>query len=193
MKEVFAKYVESHTFRIRTDRNFIVFHFVHHYAVCSRNLLTGKNLFGAGKYEEAQGSFQEAAKTCHDSAAFTYLAATAYKRGQFENARALIEQAEKSPPDTLSYLRMYGYKAFILLSLDSRLGMEALDDYIKRYEYDYPLTSIDEVKAMRRSGIIDRARLEALIEEQVSWYEKEMELYIYNRVGFYARDSKYAR
>jgi tetratricopeptide (TPR) repeat protein len=190
MKEVFAKYVESRTFRIRTDRNLIFFLSCTTYAVCSRNLLAGKDLFSAGKYEEAQGSFLEAAKTCHDAAAFTYLAATAYKRGQFENARTLIEQAEKSPPDTLSYLRMYGYKALILLSIDSRLGMEALDDYIKRYEYDYPLISINEVKAMRRSGSIDRARLEALIEEQVQWYEKEMELYIYNKVGFYARDSK---
>ena len=158
------------------------------YAEYSRKLLAGKDLFNAGRYEEAQRSFQEAAKAYNDAAAFTYLAATAYKRGQLESARALIEQAEKSPPDRLSYLRMYGYKALILLGVDNTLGMKALDDYVRRYECDYPLVSINDVKAMRQSGAIDRGRLEALIDEQVQWYEKEMELYIYNNVGFYARE-----
>lgn len=160
------------------------------YAVYSQNLLAGKDLFNAGKYEEAQKSFEEAAKAQSDAAVFTYLAATAYKKGQLENARIMIEQAEKCPLDRLSYLRMYGYKALILLSIDKAAGMKALDDYIKRYEYDYPLMSINEAKAMGRSGTIDKARLEALIDEEVQWYEKEMELYIYNNVGFYARDSK---
>lgn len=157
------------------------------YAIYSQNLLAGKDLFNAGRYEEAQRSFQQAAKAYTDAAAFTYLAATAYRRGQFESARTLMEQAEKCPLDRLSYLRMYGYKALILLGIDSTCGMKALDDYIKRYESEYPLISIDEVKAIRQSGTIDRKRLEALIDEQVQWYEKEMELFIYNNVGFYAR------
>jgi tetratricopeptide (TPR) repeat protein len=159
------------------------------YAEYSRKLLAGKDLFNAGRYEEAQRPLQEAARAYKDAAALTYLAATAYKRGQFESARALIEQAEKSPPDRLSYLRMYGYKALIFLGVDDTLGMLALDDYVKRYECDYPLASINAVKAMRQSGAIDRGSLEALIDEQVQWYEKEMELYIYNNVGFYARET----
>ncbi|MBP1749756.1 MAG: hypothetical protein H6Q52_2295 [Deltaproteobacteria bacterium] len=158
------------------------------YAVYSRNFLTGKNLFDAGRYDEAQKYFQDAAKARNDAAVFTYLAATEYKRGRFESALAFIGQAEKSPPDRLSYLRMYGYKALILLNTDNALGMKALDDYIKRYRSDYPLESIKNMEAMRQSGMIDRSRLEALIDDQIQWYEKEMELYIYNNVGFYSRD-----
>lgn len=108
--------------------------------------------------------------------------------GRHERAAVLIGQAEKSPPDRLTYLRIYGYKALILLNTDSALGMKALDDYIRRYESDFPLESIKDLRTMRESGRIDKKRLEVLIDEQVQWYEKEMELYIYNNVGFYARE-----
>ncbi|HOC45408.1 MAG: hypothetical protein PHT96_08995 [Syntrophorhabdaceae bacterium] len=158
------------------------------YALYSRNFLAGKDLFNAGRYDEAQKCFQDAQRIQKDAAVFTYLAATAYKKGHFESAADLIDQAEKSPLDRLSYLRMYGYKVLILLSTDHALGLKALDDYIKRYSFDYPLESIQDVKAMRQSGMIDKARLEALIEDQARWYEKEMELYIYDNVGFYSRD-----
>ena len=158
------------------------------YAVYSKNFLAGKNDFNAGRYDEARKFFEDAAKVESDAAVLTYLAATAYKKGQFADAAALIGRAENSSPDTLTYLRMYGYKALILLQVDNALGMKALDDYIKRYGFDYPLDSIKEIRAMRQSGIIDKKRLEFLIDEQVEWYEKEMELYIYNNVGFYARE-----
>ncbi len=160
------------------------------YAVYSRNYLAGKNLYAAGRYDDAEKSFQEAAKVQSDAAVFTYLAATAYKKGQFENAAKLIGQAEKSPLDQLSYVRMYGYKALILLSIDKAPGMAALNDYIKRYDCLYPLISINDLKTMRQSGVVDKARVEAIVDEQIEWYEKDMELYIYNHVGFYARESR---
>lgn len=162
------------------------------YAVYSKNFLAGKDYFNAGRYDEARKFFDDAAKVESDAAVLTYLAATAYKKGQFEDAAALIGRAEKSSPDRLTYLRMYGYKALIFLQVDNTLGMKALDDYIKRYGFDYPLDSLEEIKAMKQSGVIDKERLEFLIDEEVEWYEKEMELYIYNNVGFYAREKSEA-
>jgi hypothetical protein len=49
--------------------------------------------------------------------------------------------------------------------------------------------SINDVKEMVRSGNVDMPRLENLIEEQISWYESDIELYMDSGVGYYdARD-----
>lgn len=42
---------------------------------------------------------------------------------------------------------MYGYKALILLRMDTALGMKAPCSYIKRYGSDHPLESIGDVKS----------------------------------------------
>jgi len=43
---------------------------------------------------------------------------------------------------------------------------------------------------MWRSGKIDRVFLEAIMDEQIRWYEQDMELYIYNNLGYYSRDRR---
>ena len=119
----------------------------------------------------------------------TYLAVIAYKEKDLEAAGKFIAGAEAAPPDTISSLRMYGYKALILLALNKAEGMGALKEYIDRYDGLYPLESISDIKAMRESGRIDMPRLETIIDEQVKWYEQDMRLCIYDNVGFYCRQS----
>ncbi len=160
------------------------------YGIYSRDLTAGKNLFETGRYDEAQKYFQDAARRNIDGAAFTYLAAVAYKQNDLDRAGDLIANAEQSPPDMLSSLRMYGYKALILLSSDSPRGMTALKEYIDRYNGLFPLESIKDIRDMWQSGNVDKNRLEAIMDEQIKWYEQDMELYIYNKVGFYARDGR---
>jgi len=159
------------------------------YRFYAKNLFAGKELFEKGRYAEAQKHFEDAARENIDGAALTYLAFIAYKRGDIDKAQSLISGAEKASPDMLSSLRMYGYKALILLAANGPDGMAALKDYIDRYSGLYPLESIGEVKNMWTSGKVDRVRLEVLIDEQVKWYEQDIELYIYNNVGFYSRQS----
>lgn len=158
------------------------------YSLYSRNLLAGKNLLDQREYARAQNFFQKAAENNVDGAAYTYLAVIAYKQKDFGKAASMIESAEKRPPDMLSGLRMYGYKALILIALNDPGAMRALDDYIARYGSMYPLESINDIKSMRQSGRIDADRLEAIIDDELAWYEKDMELYIYNHVGYYSRD-----
>ena len=43
---------------------------------------------------------------------------------------------------------------------------------------------------MWRTGAVDLPRLEAIIEEQLQTHEEDLDLYIYNNVGFYARDNR---
>ena len=160
------------------------------YGIYARDLTAGKNLFETGRYGEAQRYFEDAALRNIDGAAFTYLAAVAYKQNDLDRAGRLIASAEESPPDMLSSLRMYGYKALILLGSGSPRGMTALKEYIDRYNGLYPLESIKDIKDMWQSGSVDRSRLEAVMDEQIKWYEQDMELYIYNKVGFYARDGR---
>ncbi|HOD75190.1 MAG TPA: hypothetical protein PKJ17_04135 [Syntrophorhabdaceae bacterium] len=160
------------------------------YGLYSRNVMVGKNLISEKKYDEAALYLTEAAGYNVDGAAFTYLAVAAYRQGELDRALGYITSAEKSPPDMLTSLRMYGYKALILIGLKDPGAMKALKEYTDRYDSFFPLDSINDVKAMWRTGAVDLPRLEAIIEEQLQTHEEDLELYIYNNVGFYARDNR---
>ena len=160
------------------------------YSIYSRNVVAGKNLVSEKKYDDAAWYLAEAARYNVDGAAFTYLAVAAYHQGELDKALGYVKSAEKSPPDILTSLRMYGYKALILIGLKDPGAMKALKEYTDRYDAFYPLESINEIKAMWRTGTVDRPRLETVIEEQLTTHEEDLDLYIYNNVGFYARDNR---
>jgi tetratricopeptide (TPR) repeat protein len=160
------------------------------YSIYSRDVLAGKNLISEKKYDKARSHLTEAARYNIDGAAFTYLAVAAYRQGDLEAARDYIASAEKAPPDMLTSLRMYGYKALILIGLKDPGALKALKEYTDRYDSFYPLESIKDIKTMWRTGAVDGPRLTAIIEEQLMIHEQDLELYIYNKVGFYARDNR---
>jgi tetratricopeptide (TPR) repeat protein len=152
--------------------------------------MAGKNLISEKKYDEAARYLGQAARYNLDGAAYTYLAVAAYRQGELNRALGYIVSAEKAPPDMLTSLRMYGYKALILVRLKDPGAMKALKEYTDRYDAFYPLESINDLKTMWRTGAVDAPRLEAIIEEQLQTHEQDLELYIYNNVGFYARDNR---
>jgi len=160
------------------------------YSLYSRNVGAGKNLISEKRYDDAVRCLTEAARYNIDGAAFTYLAVAAYRQGALDKALGYIVSAEKSPPDMLTSLRMYGYKALILIGLKDPGAMKALKEYTDNYDSFYPLESINDIKAMSRTGTVDLPRLTAIIEEQLRPHEEDLELYIYNNVGFYARDNR---
>jgi hypothetical protein len=160
------------------------------YNIYSRNVVAGKNLISEKKYDDATVYLGQAARYNVDGAAFTYLAVAAYRQGKLHEALGYVTSAEKSPPDMLTSLRMYGYKALILIGLEDPGGTKALKEYTDRYEAFYPLESINDIKVMWRTGAVDLPRLAAIIEEQLTIHEQDLELYIYNNVGFYARDNR---
>jgi len=160
------------------------------YNIYARQLGIGKNLLSEGKYDEARQHLSEAARYNVDGAAFTYLAVTAYRQHELGKALHYVTEAEKSPPDMLTSLRMYAYKALTLIALKDPGGMKALKDYIDQYAAFYPLESINDVKDMWRTGKVDLPRLEAIIEEELRQHEEDLELYLRNNVGFYSRDNR---
>ncbi|MBA4390955.1 MAG: hypothetical protein C0399_08455 [Syntrophus sp. (in: bacteria)] len=158
------------------------------YALYNDNIYRGKQLLLDKEYTAAEKHFQQAMNSLRDAVSLTFLAVAEYKMGNLEAAGKLIEEAAKEKPDTLYQIRTFGYRAIILTKLDKIHGMMALKDYINRYENLYPLESIGELKGMVQKGNIDAEQMEKTIEEQIEWYEKEMEQYLTTRTGFYARE-----
>ncbi len=157
------------------------------YSLYNENIFKGKQLLLNKDYTAAEKHFKEATNNLRDAVSLTFLAVAEYKMGHLEDARKLIEEAAKEKPDILYFVRTFGYRAMIITRLDRTQGISALKDYIDRYEHVYPLESIRDLQVMVRKGDIDKDRMERIIEEQIEWYEKEMEQYLTTRTGFYAR------
>jgi tetratricopeptide (TPR) repeat protein len=157
------------------------------YSEYSRDMFEGKRFFKDQEYKEAQQFFQKAVDTVKDSASLTYLAITCYKTDNLNRAEQLIIEADKLDPNNYIHLRTKGYKALILLKKDKKEGMAALKEYIDYYRHSDPLMTIDKVEGMWRSGNIDMNKLEDLVEEQVSWWENDVEQYYSTGTGFYDR------
>ena len=155
----------------------------------SKGMFDGKDALKRGDYTGAKRSFEDAYQTDKSPDALMYLAIVDYKTNNLDSAERSIRAAETMSSGNYHYLRVLGYKALILLKKSRDQGLEALDHYVAFYALHDPLMSINDVHAMARSGSIDIPRLENLIEEQVSWYERDIELYMGSGVGYYdARD-----
>ena len=155
------------------------------YYAYSKGIFHGKEALKKGDYTEAKLDFEEAYQNEKAPDALMYLAIVDYKTNNLDSAERLIRESESMGMGNYHYLRVLGYKALILLKKNSELGLEALDRYVSFYAVNDPLMSINDVQEMVRSGNIDIPRLENLIEEQVSWFENDVELYWSTGVGYY--------
>jgi hypothetical protein len=155
-------------------------------SVYSKNMFIGKQLLQEKEYAEAGTHFQEATLAIRDSASLTFMAIAEHKMGNQESAEKLIGEATKEKPDLFYELRTFGYRAIIYMKRNKAEGTAALKDYLYRYEHVYYLGTIKDLRKMAQSGNIDETRMEAIIDEQVTWYENEMEQYLTNNVGFIA-------
>jgi len=156
------------------------------YSIYSKNLFTGKQLLKEEEYAEASRHFQNAILQMRDSVSLTFMAVAEYKMGNLENAEKWIREAEREKPDIQYIVRTFGYRAIIYMKRNKAAGMEALKDYVDRYQHFYPLETIKVLQRMVRTGNIDEKMMEKIIDEQISWYETEMEEYLTNNVGFIA-------
>jgi tetratricopeptide (TPR) repeat protein len=151
-------------------------------------MFTGKEALKKGDYTEGKRSFEEAYQNDKTPDALMYLAIIDYKTNNIDSAEGLIREAETMGSINYHYLRVLGYKALILLKKNREQGLEALGRYVAFYAVSDPLTSINDVREMIRSRSIDMGYLEGLMEEQVSWYENDVEQFWGTGTGYY--DSK---
>jgi hypothetical protein len=158
------------------------------YSVYSKNIFEGKQFLREKEYAEAEKHFQEAALEIRDSVSLTFMAVAEYRMGNLENAGKLIEEAAQGKPDLLYQFRTFGYRAIIYMKRHRAAGIAALKDYVDRYEHVYPLETIKELRKMVQSGNVDETRMENIIDEQIWWYENDMEQFLANGGGFYGRD-----
>jgi len=145
----------------------------------------GEKALRSGYYDEAKQNFEEAYEKNKTPEALMYLAMVDYKTNNLDSAESLVREAELMGSVNYHYLRVLGYKALILLKKNSDEGLEALDQYVGFYASCDPLMSIQEVRRMAQNSNIDMPLLEKLIEEQVSWFENDVELYWSSGVGYY--------
>lgn len=153
----------------------------------NRFIFDGKTLLDDEEYGKASESFQKAVELRRDAMSLTYLAIAYYKMDNLDEARRLILDAEKRDVHNYIHLRTLGYKALILLKRDREEGMTALREYLDYYWRSDPLMTINDVERMWRSGNIDLADLEDVIEEQVSWWENDVQQLYQTGTGFYDR------
>ena len=156
---------------------------IHH--AYSTNMFYGEKALRSGYYDEAKQNFEEAYEKNKTPEALMYLAMVDYKTNNLDSAESLVREAEWMGSVNYHYLRVLGYKALILLKKNSDEGLEALDQYVGFYASCDPLMSIQEVRRMAQTSNIDMPLLEKLIEEQVSWFENDVELYWSSGVGYY--------
>lgn len=156
------------------------------YRAYCKDIRNGKEAMKSNDYSAARRYFEEAFNNGKSLDALMFLAIIDYKTNSLDDAERLIREAELMGGGNYHYLRVLGYKALILLKKSRDQGLEALDRYVVYYSRIDPLLSINDIKVMLKTGEIDMARLERLVEEQAAWYENDVEQYWGTGTGWYA-------
>jgi tetratricopeptide (TPR) repeat protein len=157
------------------------------YNVYYTGLFEGRRFLDNGQYDKALAQFQAAGTTYRDGEVFAFLATARYRTGDFAAAITDAGASLAIEPNGFYTLRALGYRALALLRLQKPEAGAAVGDYLRRYRLSYPLTSIEEIEIMVEKKEMELPRLESLIDEQVRWYEGEVEQYLSTRTGFYDR------
>jgi len=152
------------------------------------NIFSGKDAFQQKEYEKARAFFEQATGLSRDSVALALLAATYYKLNNIEKAEQLILEAERIEKSRYNSLRVAGYKALIMLKKNPDEGLVFLNSYVNLYNNCCdPLTTIRDVRRACEKKEVDIKKLEALIDEQILWYESDIEQFHSTGTGFYDR------
>lgn len=150
------------------------------------HMFQGMQLYGDRDYGLARSSFMRASEVQRTPSSLAWSAASSYKMGDLETAEQLIREAQAADGQSVSSLRILGYRALILLQKKkSSEGLQALKEYLELYERLDPLMSVREIKRMVGTGNIDLARLETLIDEQVGQYESDIDQLYSTGTGYY--------
>ena len=151
------------------------------------DLFEGRQLLRQEKYVEARNLFIKASTEERRAAPFAYAATASYKMNDLAAAERYIGDAENASGRNYWYLRILGYKALTLLKEQkTKEGMDALKRYIDYYRLIYPLTTIDQVDDMWKSGQINLPQLEVLLDEQITNYEEELAQAVTTGTGYYS-------
>jgi tetratricopeptide (TPR) repeat protein len=159
------------------------------HSVYYTGLFEGKRFLQSGQYDKALARFKAAEADHRDGESLAFLATALYKTGDFQTALAVTGASLTIDPYGFYALRALGYRALALFRLANPEASKALEGYLNLYRLRFPLTSIEEIGIMMERKQFDLPKLERLIDEQVQWYEGEVDQYLNSKTGFYDRSS----
>lgn len=158
------------------------------YSTYQTDMSKAKKMLDNADYKQALESFVDAAKAMpKEPDPYAYAATASYKLNNIEAASGYIRDAVQLNKSSDAYIRILGYKALILLRQGRhKEGMDALNDYIQNYEQQYAARNVRDIKAMWRSNKIDLPALEQYLDEGITTFESDMEMFRKSGAGWFA-------
>ena len=167
------------------------------YSVYTTDMFMGKKYLDETDYVQAKECFTKAFQADKNAAAAAFAATASYKLGDLPAAQRFIEEAEQLGGGHsfdgryYPYLRIVGYKALILLKeQNEEIGVPTLSQYLQAYKYVHSGPNVVGIEVMLRKKQFDLARLEAVIDEQVTGYENDMDQFLRTGTGYYDRATR---
>jgi tetratricopeptide (TPR) repeat protein len=152
----------------------------------------GKKALGDMDYEQAKDCFMQAAEVYRNASALAFAATASYKLGELPDAEQEIGEAEcldrghTFDGRYFPSVRIMGYKALILLTEEREdEGIETLSQYLEMYKHVHSGPTVREVEVMLGKRQFNLARLEGLIDDQIKWYEDDVDQYLRTGTGYY--------
>jgi tetratricopeptide (TPR) repeat protein len=160
------------------------------YSIYSRNYFEGKQLYQYKEYAQARQAFLAAYQAEKNVTALAWAATTSYRLNDLAGAENYIREAEPKAKKSVSYFRVIGYKALVLLKQGKKdEGMQTLREYVSAFSRTYPSSNLPWIELMIKKGDVDLPRLEAMLEEDIYGYEEAIGDLESTKTGFYDRNS----
>jgi tetratricopeptide (TPR) repeat protein len=161
------------------------------------NMFWGKKALDETDYQQAKDCFMKAAEAYRNASALAFAATASYKLGDLSGAEQTIGEAERLDRGHtfdgryFPSVRIMGYKALILLTEEREdEGIESLSQYLEMYKHIHSGSTVREIEVMVRKRQFNLARLEVLIDDEVKWYEDDVDQYLRTGTGYYDRASR---
>jgi tetratricopeptide (TPR) repeat protein len=159
------------------------------YSIYSRNVFEGKRLYQFKEYAQARQAFLSAYETEKNVTALAWAATTSYWLNDLTSAETYIRQAEPKARKSVSYFRVTGYKALILLKQGKKdEGLQTLKEYVYAYGHTYISSNLPWIDLMIKTGDVDIPKLQAMLEEDIYAYEEAIGEFESTGTGYYDRN-----
>ena len=158
----------------------------------SRYIFEGKKEWQAKDYVQAKIDFLKAYEAEKRVAPLAWAATTSYWLNDLPGAERYIREAEadREYKKGLSYFRVTGYKALVLLKQGNKgEGLAVLKVYVDAYGHTFPSSNLAKIDFMAKKGEVDLPRLEVMLEDDVWEYEQAVEQFESGRTGYFDKAS----
>ncbi len=159
------------------------------HSMYSRNYFEGKQLYQVKEYAQARQAFLSAYQTEKNVTALAWAITTSYRLNDLAGAETYIQEAEPKAKKSVSYFRVTGYKALVLLKQGKKAeGMQTLQEYASAFSRTYPSVNLPWIELMIKKGDADIPKLETMLEEDIYGYEEAIGEFDSTKTGFYDRN-----